>query len=112
MKRVVLAVTFLWLVGCEQEIVSDKQTSARPVRLWSVTASQSHPPMQFVGEVAPARTVDLGFEVDGTLKALPIREGEVLQAGTLSLSWTPVASSLLWKAHSRITNSPAKRSNE
>jgi RND family efflux transporter MFP subunit len=88
-KRVVLAVTFLWLVGCEQEIVSDKQTSARPVRLWSVTASQSHPPMHFVGEVAPARTVDLGFEVDGTLKALPISEGEVLQAGDVVAQLDP-----------------------
>ena len=81
MNRILLALPLVALISCEQEAILEVASSPRPVQLWTVTATQSHPPIHFVGEVAPARTVDLGFEVDGTLEALPIAEGEMIRAG-------------------------------
>lgn len=39
--------------------------------------------LEFVGQVEAAQTVDLKFEVGGTLHVLNAREGETLRAGTL-----------------------------
>ena len=36
-----------------------------------------------MGKVAAAHTVDLGFEIDGKLQTLPVREGEVVTDGQI-----------------------------
>ena len=44
---------------------------------------------QFVGKVAPAHTVELGFEIDGTLQQLPLPEGALVQAGDVIAQLDP-----------------------
>jgi len=89
MKRILLALTLLGLISCEQNTTIETASAGRPVQLLTVAKTQIHPPVHFVGEVAPARTVDLGFEVDGTLAALPIPEGDIVKAGQLVAQLDP-----------------------
>ena len=61
----------------------------RPARLITVGAGDHSAPSQFVGKVAPAHTVALGFEIDGTLQRLPQAEGALVQAGDVIAQLDP-----------------------
>jgi len=63
------------LVGCGADTSVETAPAVRPARLITVGAGDNSAPSQFVGKVAPAHTVELGFEIDGTLQQLPLPEG-------------------------------------
>ena len=75
----------LWVMaglsGCGADTNVETAPAVRPARLITVGAGDHSAPSQFVGKVAPAHTVELGFEIDGTLQRLPLPEGALVQAG-------------------------------
>ena len=83
----------LWVIGgltgCGSDSTVETSPAARPARLITVGAGDHSAPSQFVGEVAPAHTVELGFEIDGTLKQLPLPEGALVQAGDVIAQLDP-----------------------
>ena len=83
----------LWVIvgltGCGSDSTVETSPAARPARLITVGAGDHSAPSQFVGKVAPAHTVELGFEIDGTLKQLPLPEGALVQAGDLIAQLDP-----------------------
>ena len=85
--------TTLWvialLVGCGADSTVETAPAVRPARLITVGAEDHSAPSQFVGKVAPAHTVELGFEVDGTLQQLHLPEGALVQAGDVIAQLDP-----------------------
>ena len=73
-----------WLIaalsGCGADSTVETSPAVRPARVITVGAGDHSAPSQFVGKVAPAHTVELGFEIDGTLLRLPLPEGALVQA--------------------------------
>ena len=83
----------LWLpaglAGCGADSVVETSAAVRPARLITVGSGDHSAPSQFVGKVAPAHTVELGFEIDGTLQRLPLPEGALVQAGDVIAQLDP-----------------------
>ena len=83
----------LWVIaglsGCGADSTVETSPAARPARLITVGAGDHSAPSQFVGKVAPAHTVELGFEVDGTLQQLPLPEGALVQPGDIIAQLNP-----------------------
>ena len=83
----------LWVIaglaGCGADSVVETSAAVRPARLITVGAGDHSAPSQFVGKVAPAHTVELGFEIDGTLQQLPLPEGALVQAGDVIAQLDP-----------------------
>ena len=78
-----------WLSGCRADTTVDISPAVRPARLITAGAGDNSAPSQFVGRVAPAHTVELGFEIDGTLQHLPLAEGALVQAGDVIAQLDP-----------------------
>ena len=78
-----------WLSGCGADTTVETGPAVRPVRLITAGAGDHSAPSQFVGIVAPAHTVELGFEIDGTLQHLPLPEGALVQAGDVIAQLDP-----------------------
>jgi len=91
MLRSVFAMLWLLagLAGCGADSTVETAPAVRPARLITVGAGNHSAPSQFVGKVAPAHTVELGFEIDGTLKQLPLPEGALVQAGDIIAQLNP-----------------------
>ena len=91
MLRRVFAMIWLLagLAGCGADSTVETAPAVRPARLITVGAGDHSAPSQFVGKVAPAHTVELGFEIDGTLKRLPLPEGALVQAGDVIAQLDP-----------------------
>ena len=79
----------LMMAGCEGDVSTQEEPLARPARLITVGIGNRPTPLQFVGKVAAAHTVDLGFEIDGKLQTLPAREGEVVTNGQILAQLDP-----------------------
>ena len=83
----------LWVIaglsGCGADSTVETSPAVRPARLITVGAGDHSAPSQFVGKVASAHTVELGFEIDGTLQQLPLREGALVQAGDIIAQLDP-----------------------
>ena len=77
------------LSGCEVDSTAETSPPVRPARLITVGTGDHSAPSQFVGQVAPAHTVELGFEIDGTLQRLPLPEGALVQAGDIIAQLNP-----------------------
>ena len=77
------------LSGCEVDSTVETSPPVRPARLITVGTGDHSAPSQFVGQVAPAHTVELGFEIDGTLQRLPLPEGALVQAGDIIAQLDP-----------------------
>ena len=77
------------LSGCGADSTVETSPSVRPARLITVGAGDHSAPSQFVGKVAPAHTVELGFEIDGTLQRLPLPEGSLVKAGDIIAQLDP-----------------------
>ena len=77
------------LSGCGADSAVELSPAVRPARLITVGVGDHSAPSQFVGKVAPAHTVELGFEVDGTLQRLPLPEGALVQAGDVIAQLDP-----------------------
>jgi len=68
--------------GKEEEKVAEKEV-IRPVKMVTVTSSTDALQRKFPGMVRAARRADLAFQVDGTLKELPVDEGQEVKEGQL-----------------------------
>ena len=83
----------LWVIaglsGCGADSTVETSPAVRPARLITVGAGDHSAPSQFVGKVASAHTVELGFEIDGTLQQVPLREGALVQAGDIIAQLDP-----------------------
>ena len=79
----------LLMTGCGSDVSKKAEPLVRPARLITVGAGDRSAPLQFVGKVAAAHTVDLGFEIDGKLQTLPVREGEVVATGQIVAQLDP-----------------------
>ena len=84
-----LSIFGLVMSGCEAGSSVESSPAVRPARLITVSAGDHSTPIQFVGEVASAHTVELGFEIDGTLQQLPLPEGALVQAGEIIAQLDP-----------------------
>ena len=83
----------LWVIAglssCGADSTVETGPAVRPARLITAVAGDHSAPSQFVGKVAPAHTVELGFEIDGTLQQLPLPEGALVQAGDVIAQLDP-----------------------
>ena len=83
----------LWVIaglsGCGADSTVETSSAVRPARLITVGVGDHSAPSQFVGKVASAHTVELGFEIDGMLQQLPLREGALVQAGDIIAQLDP-----------------------
>ena len=73
----------------EQALPPVDDQSVRPARIFQVTAPSAATGHRFVGRVQAAQTVDLSFEVAGTLARLPALEGQTIEQGALVAALDP-----------------------
>jgi RND family efflux transporter MFP subunit len=66
--------------GKEKEETAPKEV-ARPIRMMTVTSSTDAVQLKFPGMVRAAKRADLAFQVGGTLRQLPLGEGQVVTEG-------------------------------
>ncbi|MEM6709193.1 MAG: efflux RND transporter periplasmic adaptor subunit [Pseudomonadota bacterium] len=81
---ITVSAIFVLISGCAPEappraVIDD----ARPARLHRVSLQQPIHEHRLIGTVTAAQSIDLAFEVSGTLAAVPVREGQTVAAGTL-----------------------------
>jgi RND family efflux transporter MFP subunit len=82
----------LLLAGCDEgsaNLVEDAQAPPATVRVVEVAPAAAIDRRSFVGRVEALRTVDLAFQVEGELVALPPIEGETLEQGALLAALDP-----------------------
>ncbi|EED32981.1 membrane-fusion protein [gamma proteobacterium NOR5-3] len=73
----------LSMAGCSEPPAPEQSMRSRPVKLFTVDASLSAEIRQFPASIEAATQAELSFRVSGQLEALPIREGEVVEAGQI-----------------------------
>jgi len=73
---------FLTACGKEEEKTPEPEV-VRPVKMMTVTSSTEALQRKFPGTVRAAKRADLAFQVEGTLKELPVDEGQEVEEGTL-----------------------------
>ncbi len=85
-----LILLVLACAGCEPaaEVLVEEQ-AIRPARVFRVTSEGVTVEHQFVARVEAAQTVDVSFEVSGPLAELPVREGQIIDKGTLVAALDP-----------------------
>ncbi len=72
------------LLSCERkEEMEVKPEVVRPVKMITVTSSTEALQRKFPGMVRAAKRADLAFQVEGTLKELPVDEGQEVEEGKL-----------------------------
>ena len=72
----------LMLVACEVE-KPKPQTVIRPVRYQRVVAASAERVRTFAGTARAGHETKLSFKVDGTIRRLPVKVGDMLQPGDL-----------------------------
>jgi RND family efflux transporter MFP subunit len=80
------------LAGCDEgsaSLVEDAPSPPATVRVVEVAPAAAIDRRSFVGRVEALRTVDLAFQVEGELVALPPIEGETLERGALLAALDP-----------------------
>ncbi len=85
-SRVLLSVPVLaglLLVGCSEPPPADVAPTVRPVKVLKLVGTDGSFTREFPGQVRAAQRAELSFEVAGTLKELPVREGQLLEEGDL-----------------------------
>lgn len=78
-----LALAFSFLSCDRKEEVKVKPEVARPVKMMTVASSTDALQRRFPGMVRAAKRADLAFQVEGTLKQLPVDEGQEVKEGQL-----------------------------
>lgn len=73
----------LLLSACGEPPPAAEPQPARPVKLFRVDAALDEDIRRFPATIAAHRQAALSFRVPGTLEALPVREGQVLEQGQL-----------------------------
>lgn len=76
-----LVASVLGLSACAEPPAPVVEVSSRPVKLYTVDKGLSAEIRQFPATIEAAKQAELAFRVSGQLAALPIREGEVVDAG-------------------------------
>ncbi len=86
----VLLTTVLLTSGCQPAVeAAPTDQLIRPARVVLVNHVQPKSQHRFVGRVEAAQSVDLSFEVAGTLDKLPVDEGQSIAKGTLVAALDP-----------------------
>jgi len=78
----VFMLPFLSSCGGEED-KEVKPEVVRPVKIMTVASSRDALQRKFPGTVRAARRVDLAFQVEGTLRQLPVEEGKEVKSGQL-----------------------------
>lgn len=78
-----LLVLLASLSACERTTPPAADQAIRPAKLFQVAIQDNAVTHQLVGRVDAAQTIDMSFEVAGTLLSLPLREGQSAPRGTL-----------------------------
>ena len=84
-----LVLIVLTASGCEQPLPPVADQAIRPAKLFEVSGQSGSVTHQLVGRVAAAQTVDVSFEVNGTLNQLPLRKGQAAKKGALIAALDP-----------------------
>mgnify|MGYP001050696545 CR=1 FL=1 len=79
----VTGVVFLLAACGRKEEPVTKEEVVRPVKMMTVTSSTDALQRNFPGMVRAAKRADLAFQVEGTLKQLPVDEGQEVEEGQL-----------------------------
>lgn len=77
------------LAACGGEAPSAPEQAPRPVRVHWAAPAEISLQRRFVGRVAEANLVDVGFEIEGTLLSLPLKEGSAVTKDTLLAQLDP-----------------------
>jgi len=81
--RAMLLFCVCCLVGCQRSEPPAADQAVRPAKLFRASSHPVTISHQFVGRLDAAQTVDVSFEVDGTLLELAVREGQAVAKGAL-----------------------------
>ena len=87
--RVMLLFCVCCLVGCQRSAPPAADQAVRPAKLFRASSHPVTISHQFVGRLDAAQTVDVSFEVDGTLLELAVREGQAIGEGALVAALDP-----------------------
>ncbi len=80
----VSALMLLLLSGCnESEAIANKEEVARPVPIEVVSIADQASSLRFPGRVRSATRADLTFNVAGQIVKLLVKEGQLIEKGTL-----------------------------
>jgi RND family efflux transporter MFP subunit len=85
-RRSFQAVILLFIVlqtGCGKAPQPEEASTARPVKMMTVGETTTGITLEYPGEIAAVRSVNLGFEVAGKIIELPIEDGLEMQEGEL-----------------------------
>ncbi len=78
--RTALSVSLFALAACSEPPPPQESAAARPVKLFTVDTSLGAEIRQFPATIEAATQAELSFRVAGQLEALPVREGDVVEA--------------------------------
>lgn len=82
-RAALILITGILIAACDRQPPPPADQFVRPARILIVTASQSVRRHEFVARVEAAQSIDLSFEVPGTLAELPVLEGQTVARGGL-----------------------------
>lgn len=86
-----LALTALALAACSQSEANNSGAAPAPtVVIAAVSNSAVLESRNFIGRLAPVRTVDMSFRVGGELVEIPVNEGTKVEKGAVLASLDPV----------------------
>jgi RND family efflux transporter MFP subunit len=86
---VVLAILVLLLSGCSKEEEPQVLDTARPVKSVIVGGPQANSERRFPGRVDSTSKAELAFRIPGTVRAVLVREGDVVVAGQVLAELDP-----------------------
>lgn len=73
----------LLLASCEAPEIEDKGEVIRPVKTMVIDAPGAGGERRFPGRIESSRRAEVSFRVPGTLRELPVKEGDEVEAGTV-----------------------------
>lgn len=71
---------FAGATGCSEPPAPEQGARSRPVKIFTVDSSLGAEVRQFPASIEAAKQAELSFRVAGQLEALPVREGDVVEA--------------------------------
>ncbi len=82
MRVLVVILAAFVLVACGDEAPTEKKI-VRPIKLMTVVVGGAGTTLSYPGQVSATQSVELGFEVPGKIKELPITDGMKVKKGDL-----------------------------
>jgi RND family efflux transporter MFP subunit len=88
-KLLPAALSFLLLAACGEKVAEAPVATTRPVKLFTVEGGAMDARRTYPGRVDASQRAELSFRVAGQLKELPVREGELVEAGQVLAKLDP-----------------------